>query len=296
MANVNDGARFLVFGATGWIGGIVFQMLRERGLPVYASRARLEDRAAILRDLEEFRPTRIINCAGKTGRPNVDWCEEHRAETVRANVIGTLNLCDTALDAGGLHVTNFATGCIYQYDGDHPAGSGRGFSERDAPNFDGSFYSMTKGLTEKLLAVYPNVLTLRLRMPLSDDLHPRSFLTKILGYARVVDIPNSVTVLHDLLPVALDMALRGLTGVYNFVNPGVISHNELLQLYKQYIDPSLAWVNFTEEEQRAVVKAPRSNNELDVSKLLALYPAIPPAKEAAVSLMLRMRASLHKTK
>jgi 3,5-epimerase/4-reductase len=39
--------------------------------------------------------------------------------------------------------------------------------------------------------------------------------------------------LHDLLPVSLDMAKRELTGVYNFTNPGAISHNEILALYKE---------------------------------------------------------------
>lgn len=40
------------------------------------------------------------------------------------------------------------------------------------------------------MRTYPNVLILRLRMPVSDDLHPRSFVTKISKYDRVVDIPN----------------------------------------------------------------------------------------------------------
>lgn len=40
------------------------------------------------------------------------------------------------------------------------------------------------------MKTYPNVLILRLRMPVSDDLHPRNFVTKISQYDRVVDIPN----------------------------------------------------------------------------------------------------------
>lgn len=42
----------------------------------------------------------------------------------------------------------------------------------------------------QIMRTYPNVLILRLRMPVSDDLHPRSFVTKISKYDRVVDIPN----------------------------------------------------------------------------------------------------------
>ena len=66
-----------------------------------------------------------------------------------------------------------------------------GFKETDPANFSGSFYSHTKTLTEALLQPYlrSNILVLRLRMPVSDDLHPRSFVTKITQYDRVVDIP-----------------------------------------------------------------------------------------------------------
>ena len=75
-------------------------------------------------------------------------------------------------------------------------------------------------------------------MPVSDDLHPRNFVTKITGYERVVDIPNSNTILHDLLPAAILLAEHDEVGVYNFTNPGAISHNEVLQLFKEIIRPS----------------------------------------------------------
>ena len=75
-------------------------------------------------------------------------------------------------------------GCIYSYDAEHPIG-GRRFTELDPPNFFGSFYSYTKGLVEKLLLPYDNLLILRLRMPISDDLSDRNFVTKITRYARV---------------------------------------------------------------------------------------------------------------
>ena len=48
-------------------------------------------------------------------------------------------------------------------------------------------------------------------MPISDDLSPRSFVTKITKYERVVDIPNSMTVLTDLLPISIAMTVAGKT-------------------------------------------------------------------------------------
>lgn len=71
-----------------------------------------------------------------------------------------------------------------------------------------------------------------------------------------------MSVLPTLLPVAIDMTLRELKGIYNFTNPGTCSHNELLSLYKEIVDPEYTWQNFSLEEQAHVIKAPRSNNEL----------------------------------
>jgi len=55
---------------------------------------------------------------------------------------------------------------------------------------------------------YPNVLILRLRMPVSDDLHGRNFVTKITKYDRVVDIPNvSVTCVFEHITCGLTSIL-----------------------------------------------------------------------------------------
>lgn len=59
-----------------------------------------------------------------------------QVETLRSNVLGVLNLADVCLEKG-LHLPNFATGCIYEYDKDFPLGSGKGFKEDDTPNFLG---------------------------------------------------------------------------------------------------------------------------------------------------------------
>jgi len=284
---------FLVFGGEkGWIGQMVVALLKEQGKPVHVAHARLEDREAVVKEIEQHKPKYIMNCAGVTGRPNVDWCEDHKQETIRSNVIGTLNLCDVAF-THNIHVTNFATGCIFEYDEKHPLGSGVGFLEDDEPNFSASFYSKTKGIVEQLLRFYPNVLTLRVRMPISDDLSPRSFITKISKYAKVVNVPNSMTVLHDLLPVAIDMTEKGLLGVINFTNPGAISHNEILDLYKKYIDPKFTYNNFSLEEQAKILKAGRSNNELDTTKISTLYPNIPHIKVAIVGVFERMAKNMN---
>jgi len=272
---------FLVYGRTGWIGGKLGKLLTELGHEWCYGSARLQDRVGVQDDIKRSKCTHVLNAAGVTGRPNVDWCEDHKVETIRANVIGVLQLCDVALE-NNVHVTNFATGCIYKYDDSHVIG-GVPFTEDDDPNFGGSFYSETKSYMEMMLRHYPNVMQCRVRMPIDGDLqNPRNFITKIANYAKVVDIPNSMTVLEEFVPMAVEGAIRGLTGAYNWTNPGAISHNEVLELYRDYLHPEFTWENFTEEEQAEVIKAPRSNNTMCDKKIRAAFPQVLGIKESII--------------
>ncbi|XP_043723697.1 bifunctional dTDP-4-dehydrorhamnose 3,5-epimerase/dTDP-4-dehydrorhamnose reductase-like [Telopea speciosissima] len=274
--------KFLIYGRTGWIGGFLGKLCKAQGIEFAYGTGRLENRNSLESDIATVRPTHVFNAAGVTGRPNVDWCESHKVETIRANVVGTLTLADVCREKG-LILINYATGCIFEYNKDYPLGSGIGFKEEDIPNFIGSFYSKTKAMVEDLLKNYENVCTLRVRMPISSDLsNPRNFITKIARYEKVVDIPNSMTILDELLPISIKMAQRNLTGIYNFTNPGVVSHNEILEMYREYIDPKFTWKNFTLEEQAKVIIAPRSNNELDTTKLKQEFPELLSIKESLI--------------
>jgi len=274
--------KFLIYGKTGWIGGLLGKLCEKQGIAYEYGKGRLEDRASLLQDMASVKPTHVFNSAGVTGRPNVDWCESHKTETIRANVAGTLTLADVCREHG-LLMMNFATGCIFEYDEKHPEGSGIGFKEEDTPNFTGSFYSKTKAMVEELLKEFDNVCTLRVRMPISSDLsNPRNFITKISRYNKVVNIPNSMTVLDELLPISIEMAKRDLRGIWNFTNPGVVSHNEILEMYRDYINPEFKWANFNLEEQAKVIVAPRSNNEMDASKLKKEFPELLSIKESLI--------------
>ena len=201
---------YLLFGRNGWIGGKLIELLKEQGKTVHLSETRTQNRETVIAEIEKFKPTHILNAAGVTGRPNVDWCEDHRQDTIRSNVLGVLTIADVC-DEYKIHHLLYATGCIFEYDEEHIIG-GKGFLEEDKPNFHASYYSHTKAMVEELLHEYQYTCVLRVRMPISDDLSPRNFVTKITQYEKVVNIPNSMTILHDLLPLALGMAKYGHTG------------------------------------------------------------------------------------
>lgn len=275
--------RVLIFGRYGWIGSKIADILTAGGHDVICANSRLENRGQIIDEIDKCQPNYIINAAGIIGNPNVDWCEDNKEATIRTNVLGTINLVDIAF-LKGMHLTNITTGCIYEYDSDHFIGSGVGFTEEEVPNFDGSFYSRTKIQMEKLILEYPNVLNLRIKMPISLELD-RGFVGKIIRYKKLINVPNSVTILEDLLPIAVDMTLKRIKGNFNLVNPGTVSHNQVMDLYKKYIDPICEWENFTIEEQNKILKARRANAELSAAKLLKLYPTIPRAIDSLKKLM-----------
>lgn len=300
MSGTNSKMKILMYGWNGWIGSQVLKLLEDAGHEVIKGTARLENYDKIIKEVEwahnKEDVTHVINCAGLTGRPNVDWCEDHKIEVTQVNVIGSAVLSDMCHRLG-LHYTYMGTGCIFQYDEKHQEPSIEAypgftpFTEDDKPNFDGSFYSFGKIMTENITKQFPNSLILRIRMPISDDLHPRSFVTKITKYEKVVNIQNSMSVLTELLPVIPDMMLKKKTGIYNFTNPGTISHNEILKLYKTIIDLDFTWKNFSLDQQDKILKAPRSNNYLDSSKLKSEYPEINDIHTAMTRMFTRMHTN-----
>jgi 3,5-epimerase/4-reductase len=193
-----------------------------------------------------------------------------------------------------IHFTYLGTGCIFKYDDEHPMGNESiGFTEESLPNFFGSGYSVVKGYTDELMHLFEDtVLNLRIRMPITDKLEPRNFITKITTYEYICSIPNAMTVLDELLPYALDMAKKGITGTINLTNPGLVSHNEILEMYREIVDPSFTWKNFSQQEQAKILAADRSNNCLDTSKLKEMFPEVKHIKDSVRETLERMKNRL----
>lgn len=102
--------RILIWGKGGWIAKQLHELLSLEGHDVDSTNTRMEDREEVEAILDKINPTHVMNCAGKTGRPNVDWCEDHKEDTILSNVTGALNLTD-ACWRRGIHITVLATGC-----------------------------------------------------------------------------------------------------------------------------------------------------------------------------------------
>jgi len=217
--------RILIFGP-GWLGK-KFQATLDTAL----SQADITDLGAVEAALEEVKPEVVINTAGKTGHPNIDWCEDNKRATIHSNITGPLVL-NNACQKRGIRFVHLSSGCIFTGDSPQPGG----FQEGDEP-IPVSFYAWTKAEVEKILQPFP-VLILRLRMPVDNAPSPRNLITKLSRYPKVIDVINSITMVPDLIKAADQLIQKGRTGIYNVVNPDPVRHSQILALYKEIVDPS----------------------------------------------------------
>lgn len=230
------------------------------------STADIADAAAVAAELARVQPRSVINAAGKTGKPNVDWCESHPFETFRSNVTGALTLAQACHDAK-VHLVHLASGCVFY--GPSPAPGG--WREDDFAN-PSAVYSRSKYAADLALSSLPDVAVARLRMPIDGAPGSRNLITKLAGYPHVLDVENSVTVVDDLVQVVGELVERRATGVFHVVNPGTMRHRDLLALYKELVDPGHQVELVTPEQllQEGAIAKARSNCILSSTRLADL--------------------------
>jgi dTDP-4-dehydrorhamnose reductase len=276
--------RILIFGGRGFMGQNLLGLYPGAAAPDVD----IADAPAVAAALDAARPEVVINCAGKTGRPNIDWCEDHQAETLRSNVTGALVVLEECLRRG-VYLVHLSSGCIYE--GDR---GGSGFTEDDPPNYTGSFYSRTKAWADQVLREFP-VLTLRLRMPFDGSLSDRNLIMKLRKYRRVLTEPNSITHLPDFFRVAGQLIARKATGIYNVVNEGTISPFEVMTRYQELVDPEHTFLPLPLAQLGEVATAGRSNCLLSTAKLRAEGLGMPSARDAVDRALRALASRLQET-
>lgn len=292
----------LVYGSNGWIGKQFIDILTKNNYIFSCGKCRIDNEDELLKEIIEIKPTHIVSFIGRThGKigeivyTTIDYLEQEGklVENMRDNLYSPLLLADICKKKG-IHYTYLGTGCIFKFDEEHPFGKEEcGFDETALPNFFGSSYSIVKGYTDRLMHLYnDSVLNLRIRMPITGIKNSRNFITKITTYQKVCSVPNSMTVLPELLPIVIDMMKNKITGTMNLTNPGLISHNEILEMYKEIVDPNFTWINFSQEEQRQILAADRSNNFLDTHKLQEFYPNVLTIKESVRNCLIEYKSTL----
>jgi dTDP-4-dehydrorhamnose reductase len=302
----------LLLGASGYIGQAFATELQRRKKEFTAlSRKQVNYTRfdALLECLRALKPSFVINCAGYTGKPNVDACELDKAGTLAGNTLlpQTIAHACAAADVPWGHVSS---GCIYS--GAKISEHGKmwvekdmtqlhlhalaeqkspailGFTETDTPNFTFreppcSFYSGSKALGEEAIAGLGRSYVWRLRIPFDEFDNQRNYLSKVQRYAKVYENVNSISHRADFVKACLDLwERRAAFGTYNVTNPGYVTTRHVIELIEKHLKPARKfefWRNDAEFYQVAA-RTPRSNCVMDVSKLLAVGVNVRPVEDA----------------
>ena len=223
----------------GWVGTKMFSELVIRGHTVaFASHDQEFDSKSNF--------DWVINCAGLTGKPNVDACEKDKKGTIEANAVYPVLLYEKCKKLN-MKFAHFSSGCIYK---------GEITSVNAEPNYFGSIYSISKGISDSYLS--DKAIVFRVRMRFTEVEESKNLLTKLTNYSKSGKIieggPNSITDLDEAIGVACDILEKDLEiGPYNLVNKGSVTTKEIIDLLG--LNPD--W--YTPEEFKNVTAADRSN-------------------------------------
>jgi len=105
----------LLLGASGYIGEAFVRELKRRGkrfLPLSRKETDYTRFAPLLDFLRAHEPSFVINCAGYTGKPNVDACEADKTGTLLGNALLPQTIAHACLVAG-IPWGHVSSGCVY---------------------------------------------------------------------------------------------------------------------------------------------------------------------------------------
>ena len=241
--------------------------------------------------IDYHKPDVLINCMGKTGRPNVDWCEAHKEETAGANIALPILLAEVCAKKS-IHLIHIGSGCIFfgespnikytdVYERNPSLGIIRedtGWKEEDFAN-PKSFYSKTKYACDLAIGNMNHVTTLRIRMPISTQNNPRNLINKLREYSQVIDIPNSMTFMDDLTRCIDWAAKQSQTGIFHVTNPQPLTAAQVMREYQKYV-PSHKFSVINEAELDKLTVAKRSNCIIDTQKLSKAGFEMSPSEKA----------------
>jgi dTDP-4-dehydrorhamnose reductase len=275
-----------LLGGSGYVGSEFVHFFDERGVDyVCLSRSQVDiyHPGQLAEALRSHRVDFLINCAGFTGKPNVDACETQRTECLMANAV-LPGLIDQACEAADIPWGHVSSGCIYT--GAKPGG--QGFTELDLPNFsfrqnNCSFYSGCKALGEECLSDSRRCYVWRLRIPFDHRDSSRNYLSKVMRYSRLLDARNSLSHLGDFVASCYACFERQLDyGLYNMTNTGSLTTREVVELIRSSGLGDKQFDFFANEQEFMAVaaKTPRSNTVLDNSKAVAAGLMTTPVRQA----------------
>ena len=276
--------KLIILGAGGYVGTALKKACDAQGLAyVVFERSETLNSDLLTRAISNSGADYLINCAGYTGKPNVDACELHKAQCLEGN--GVLpGIVRKACEDVGIPWGHVSSGCIFT----GRRSDGGGFREEDAPNFsfrqnNCSFYSGCKALGEEVLQGAERCYIWRLRIPFDNKPNPRNYLQKVISYQRLLDAENSLSNLDEFVIACLDsFRLKIPFGIYNLTNPGSVTTRTVVDWIIEKEVSKKDFIFFKDEEDfmQTAAKTPRSNCVLDSSKAITAGLHLTPVEDS----------------
>lgn len=265
----------LLLGASGYIGREFNKQLFQNNLPVRTCSVPTKELKYTQLELlhKALKLTAIVNCAGYTGKPNVDACETDKHNTIYGNVV-VPELLSLFCRNNGIVFGHVSSGCIYS----GRRLDGKPFTEEDRPNFsfehnNCSFYSGTKAMSEDIIRRnWGNHYIWRLRIPFEENNNPRNYLSKMLNYKKLLDAENSISNKHDFVNACVQSLVKKIPyGTYNVTNTGFVTTKQVIEKMQKTIAKDKVFEFFDNEEDfyKIAAKTPRSNCVMSNEKLLS---------------------------
>lgn len=248
--------KILIIGPKGYIAK---RCLGEWEDAVPADR-RIETKQDVLDLLNRFEPDAVLNAAGITGKPNVDWCETHQMETIIGNTKLPILIAEGCQEKG-TYLLHIGSGCIFYGDSPH---EDKKWREDDLGNPKEVTYSRTKWAADLVLSTLPNVGIARIRMPIDWMPSQRNMIDKLANYPKIIDVENSVTIVDDMIKVFHALLEKKAEGIFHVTNPGTLKHREIIDLYKEFVNPKHEneWISNEDLVKQGLATKGRSNNFL----------------------------------
>ncbi|MAM92388.1 MAG: dTDP-4-dehydrorhamnose reductase [Opitutaceae bacterium] len=292
----------ILLGSTGYVGQVFQKRLSDRSIQWEALSGRqftFANKADLVGSLKTKKASFLINCAGYTGKPNVDACELDKGNCLDGNAI-LPSVIREVCEEVGIGWGHVSSGCIF---GSERPGGG-GWREDDAPNFcfrqpPCSFYSGTKALGEEMLGwraadrgdEWPaweheseaTGYVWRLRIPFNEIDGPRNYLSKLQRYENLLQARNSLSHLEDFVEACWSCVEKEVPyGIYNVTNPGSVTTSDVVELILKHGVNNKDYKFFDSEEEfmSKAAKTPRSNCVLDTAKMQSVGIHMRPVQEA----------------
>lgn len=273
----------LVIGTDNWIGKYIYDYL-NKDVSSYNSEIKINDfiknekninnlnliKQKLKSSIIEYHnigqnDKNVICCIYKSFGKNiysVNEIESNLYENILYNLELPLLVAQICKDLN-IHCTMISNGCLYQSNNKND----KLINEESIPDLTVSNHSIVSITKENIInLVNDNCLNLRLRYPISCDFNPECYLSKLITFSGVLNCNNSVSILEDLLPIAIELIKNKEIGVYNLCNDGYINSVDTLLKYKYTIDENIE-INEISEDKHDITIGKRSNLIVSNQKL-----------------------------